>query len=98
MPTPATLTAAAATNSRRHLYRVAGWNSFRRERGTLGISVEELLAVVANETGVVSVNPDEIAELDRRWAKVEAGARTVPKVVRWLETWGTAEFRPWREQ
>jgi hypothetical protein len=66
----------------------------------LGISVEELLAVVASETGVVSVNPDEIAELDRRWAKIEAGARTVrnEEVVRWLETWGTAEFRPWREQ
>jgi hypothetical protein len=66
----------------------------------LGMSVEELLAVVANETGVVSVHPDEIAELDRRWAKVEAGAQTVPneEVVRWLETWGTPEFRPWREQ
>jgi predicted transcriptional regulator len=40
---------------------------------------------------------DELAELDRRWAAVEAGEATVPheKVVRWLETWGTPAFTPW---
>jgi predicted transcriptional regulator len=40
----------------------------------------------------------DIAELDRQWAEIEAGAPTVPheKVARWLETWGTKDFRPWR--
>jgi predicted transcriptional regulator len=38
-----------------------------------------------------------VAELDREWAEIEAGAPTVPheKVARWLETWGTAAFMPW---
>jgi hypothetical protein len=40
----------------------------------------------------------EIAELDRRWAKVEAGGKTVPNsdVVRWLETWGSPHFKAWQ--
>jgi hypothetical protein len=37
---------------------------------------------------------EQIAELDRRWAKVVAGEPTVANddVVRWLETWGTPAF------
>ena len=66
----------------------------------LGMTVEEFLAAIASETGMVRVDPGEIAELDRRLAKVEAGTRTVrnEEVVRWLETWATPEFKPWREQ
>ena len=66
----------------------------------LGMTVKEFLAAIASETGVVRVDPGEIDEIDRRWAQVEAGARTVPneQVVRWLETWGTPQFKPWREQ
>ena len=43
---------------------------------------------------------DLVAELDRRWKAVEAGGATVPhdQVVRWLETWGTSAFRPWRDR
>ena len=39
----------------------------------------------------------DLAELDRQWAEIEAGAPTVPhdRVARWLETWGTADFKPW---
>ncbi len=46
----------------------------------------------------LAIDPDELAELDRRWAAIEAGEATVPhdEVVRWLETWGTPAFRPWR--
>jgi len=46
------------------------------------------------------VTDADIAELDRQWAEIEAGAPTVPheEVARWLKTWGTAEFKPWREQ
>ncbi|MGB9365651.1 MAG: hypothetical protein WCE79_06535 [Xanthobacteraceae bacterium] len=47
------------------------------------------------ETNLVATKAD-IAELDRQWAEIEAGAPTIPheKVARWLETWGTAAFKP----
>jgi hypothetical protein len=75
-------------------------DKLKERAAELGMTVEEFLAAIASETGVVRVDPGEIDELDRRWAKVEAGARTVPneEVVRWLETWGTPQFKPWREQ
>jgi len=49
------------------------------------------------ETEPIAVESDEIAELDRRWKKSEGGERTVSqeRVVRWLRTWGTPEFKPW---
>jgi predicted transcriptional regulator len=64
-----------------------------------GISVSELLAdlvVTEGSTGFAEEN-EQVAELDRRWAKVEAGERTVAndEVVRWLETWGTPDYKPW---
>jgi len=67
----------------------------------LGVTVSELVAeLAALDSDPVVVKPDEIAELDRRWKKVEEGAPTVPhaRVVRWLRTWGTPDFRPWRAQ
>jgi predicted transcriptional regulator len=67
----------------------------------LGVSVSELVAELATlETEPIAVEVDEIAELDRRWKKVEAGERTVPqeRVVRWLRTWGTPRFQPWPRQ
>jgi predicted transcriptional regulator len=47
-----------------------------------------------------AIELDEIAELERRWAAVEAGEATVPhdEVVRWLETRGTPAFKPWRKR
>lgn len=50
------------------------------------------------ETNLVATKAD-IAELDRQWAEIESGVvSTVPheQVARWLETWGTAAFRPWQ--
>jgi hypothetical protein len=44
---------------------------------------------------------DALAELETQWAAIESGAiPTVPheKVARWLETWGTPAFKPWRDQ
>ena len=64
----------------------------------LGVTVSELVAELATlETDPIAVQSDEIAELDRRWKKIEAGERTVPqeRVVRWLRTWGTPRFQPW---
>jgi hypothetical protein len=43
-----------------------------------GISVAELLAEVASESGPIPADAAEIVELDRRWAKVKAGEATVP--------------------
>jgi predicted transcriptional regulator len=64
-----------------------------------GVSVGEMVAeLVALDSASGSM--DELAELDRQWAGIEAGAATIPheRVARWLETWGTPGFKPWREQ
>jgi predicted transcriptional regulator len=65
-----------------------------------GVSVAQFLTDVAAESGPAVVDPKKIAELDRRWAAMEGGEATVPhdEVVRWLETWGTPAFRPWRKR
>ena len=64
----------------------------------LGVSVSALVAeLAALESEPITVEPDQIAELDRRWKKVEAGGNAVSdaRVVRWLRTWGTPRFQPW---
>ena len=69
--------------------------------GERGMSVGELVAeLVAFVDSHAPVDDDEIAELDRRWAAIEAGQPTVPhtEVVRWLETWGKPAFKPWHER
>jgi predicted transcriptional regulator len=65
-----------------------------------GVSVAQFLANIAAESGPVAVDSEEIAELDRRWAAMTGGEATAPhdEVVRWLETWGTPAFRPWRKR
>jgi histone H3/H4 len=62
-----------------------------------GISVAELLSELARQSGPVTTEPPDIAELDRRWAEIEAGEKTIQNadVVRWLETWGSPGFKPW---
>jgi hypothetical protein len=67
----------------------------------LGVTVSELVAELATlDSDPVAVESDAIAELDRRWKKIEGGAPTIPheRVVRWLRTWGTPGFRGWRTQ
>lgn len=67
----------------------------------LGLTISELVAeLAALDSDPVVVESEEIAELDRRWKRIEAGAPTIPheRVVRWLRTWGTPGFRPWRAQ
>ena len=67
----------------------------------LGVTVSELVAELATlDSDPVVVDSHEIAELDRRWKKIEGGSSTIrhERVVRWLRTWGTAAFRPWRAQ
>lgn len=65
----------------------------------LGVTVSELVAeLAAGDRGSETTFGDQLTELERRWEKVEQSGGTVPneKVVRWLETWGTQAFRPWR--
>jgi predicted transcriptional regulator len=75
-------------------------DALRTRAAERGISVAEFLAEVASESAPVAVSAADIAELDRRWAKIAAGEPTVPheEVVRWLDTWGTPAFKPWPEQ
>lgn len=66
-----------------------------------GMTVPDLLAeLVRADREPVTVDPEQIAELARRSAAIEAGQPTVPneQVVRWLETWGTPAYKPWHER
>lgn len=60
-----------------------------------GITVSELVAEFVPPT-----TDDDIAELDRRWAAIEAGEPTIPheEVARWLKTWGTPDYKPWSKR
>ena len=66
-----------------------------------GLTIPDLLAEFAGaECPPLDITDDQAAELDRRWATVRDGVSSVShdKVVRWLETWGTPAFKPWRNQ
>jgi len=66
-----------------------------------GMSVGELIAeLVTFVDSQARPDDDQVAELDRRWAAIQAGQTTVPHtdVAQWLETWGTATFKPWHER
>jgi hypothetical protein len=66
-----------------------------------GLSVPDLVAeITALATSPELLSTDEVAELDRRWAAIEAGEATVSNdaVVRWLRTWGSSAFKSWRDQ
>jgi predicted transcriptional regulator len=75
-------------------------NELEARAATRGVSVREMVAELVADEAALSADGDDIAELDRQWAAIEAGAATVPhdKVARWLETWGTPAFKPWRDQ
>lgn len=73
-----------------------------RRSAEYGVSVSEFIAeLVAREDDPAAtdstVDTGEIAELDRRWEAIQQGQPTVDHadVCRWLETWGTADFKPW---
>lgn len=42
---------------------------------------------------------DDVVDLDRRWAAVQAGQPTVPhdEVVRLVRGWGSSAYKPWRQ-
>jgi predicted transcriptional regulator len=66
-----------------------------------GLSLSELLAqMVRHQCAPARLSPSELSELDRQWMAIKEGEPTIPHedVVRWLETWGTPSFRPWRNR
>jgi predicted transcriptional regulator len=66
-----------------------------------GMSVSQLVAeLISVDSDAVDLDSETIAELERRWRAIQAGARTVSneEVVRWLRTWGTPEFKSWHDR
>jgi hypothetical protein len=66
-----------------------------------GMSVAELVAGMTAISGTpVVLSAADLADLDRQWASVKSGEATVShdEVTRWLHSWGTPSFRPWRDQ
>ena len=66
-----------------------------------GLTVSDLVReLLDRDAEPVAVDPEAIAELDRRWARIEAGEQTVPheEVVQWLQTWHTPSFQPWHRR
>ena len=68
-------------------------DALERSATERGLTVAQVVA----ELVPVAVDSEAITELERRWAAAQSG-ETVPheEVERWLATWGTPEFRPWR--
>lgn len=66
-----------------------------------GITISELVAdMTALAATPVALPAADVAELDRQWAAIKAGEATVPheEVTRWLRTWGTPAYKPWRDR
>jgi predicted transcriptional regulator len=75
--------------------------TLRRRAAAQGLTVSELVAgMTALQSAPVELPSGDIAALDRQWAAIAAGEATVAHedVARWLETWGTPAFKPWRSR
>jgi predicted transcriptional regulator len=59
-----------------------------------GVSVSEIVA----ELVPLAIDDEDIAELDRRWAKIATDGSTVAhdQIEEWLRSWGTPRFKRWR--
>ena len=74
--------------------------ALKRRAEQRGVSVSDLVASYLDEDATPArVADQQIEELDRRWRSVQDGAPTVKNesVVRWLNTWGTPAYAPWRK-
>lgn len=86
--------------SKRQLIEVDETTATRlRERADAqGISVAEVVAgLTALAESPVEISPEELAALDRQWAAIQSGEEGVvphDQVARWLETWGTPDYKP----
>ena len=71
-----------------------------RRAAELGMTVPQLIAeLAALDSAPREADAEEVAELDRRYARATQGSQ-VPhdRVVQWLRTWGTPRFRQWPGQ
>jgi len=74
--------------------------ALRTRSAEMGISVSELVSeLAATEIGASDgAVSDQLAELERRARRADqSGTVANDNVVRWLETWGTSQFAPWRD-
>jgi hypothetical protein len=66
-----------------------------------GVSVADLLAeIFAGQGAPFEAAAAELAALDRQWAAIQSDQPTVPHehVARWLDTWGSSDFRRWQDR
>ena len=71
--------------------------ALERRAAEMGTSVAAVVSELVLLDRPTPVSPAELAELDRRWAKIKAGEATVPheEVASWLETSGEPNSEPW---
>jgi predicted transcriptional regulator len=71
--------------------------ALERRAAEMGTSVAALVSELVLLDQPTAVSPADLAEIDRRWAKIKAGEATIPheKVANWLETWGEPNSEPW---
>jgi hypothetical protein len=65
-----------------------------------GLSVGELVAkLLAIQEKLAGLSPEEFVSLDNRWAAIKGGEPTESpeKVTRWLQAWGSSDFKPWHD-
>lgn len=70
-------------------------SALERQAADRGVSVADLVAELAAEP--IPLSENELAELDRLAFEADRPGGTVPHrdVARWLETWGTPDYKPW---
>jgi hypothetical protein len=75
------------------------YDNLKTERASVLMSSDEV-GMIDEPRREVIPRPEELAELDRQWAAIKEGKATIPhaKVLRWLQTWGTTAFRPWKQR
>jgi len=73
--------------------------ALERRAAEIGTSVAAVVSELVLRDQSETASAAELAELDRRWAKIKNGEATVPheKVAKWLESWGDPGSKPWRE-
>jgi hypothetical protein len=72
-------------------------SALERQAANRGVSVADLVAELAGVAAEpIAISEDELAELDRIAFEADQPGGSVPHhdVARWLETWGTADYKP----
>jgi len=73
-------------------------SALERQAADRGVSVADLVAELAElAADPITLSEADLAELDRIALEADQPGGTVPHedVALWLETWGTADYKPW---